>query len=123
VLQSCSRMATPGVVGEQFQRVIPPLLTGGAVVLDEAALASVGPVAVQDQPIFLVRKALGESFAGRIDVDILLSHIAEVLLAEARVGFGVRGQCRTIPRERRHSLKNRYAWLGRERHSWAISGS
>jgi hypothetical protein len=28
----------------------PPLLTGGAAVLDEVALAGVGPVAVQDQP-------------------------------------------------------------------------
>ncbi len=34
----------------------PPLLTGGAAVLDDAALAGVGP-AVRDQPIFLVRKS------------------------------------------------------------------
>ena len=37
--------------------------------LDDAALAGVGPVAVQDQPIFLVRIVVGESFTGRTDVD------------------------------------------------------
>ena len=31
----------------------PPLLAGGAVMLDGAALAGVGPVAAQDQSIFL----------------------------------------------------------------------
>src|SRR6201982_2539578 len=33
----------------------PSLLAGGASVLDGAALAGVGPVAAQDQPVFLVR--------------------------------------------------------------------
>ena len=32
----------------------PALLAGGAAVLDGAALAGVGPVAAQDQPVFLV---------------------------------------------------------------------
>src|ERR1700730_6040615 len=69
----------------------PSLLAGGAAMLDEAALASVGPVTMQDQPMFLVREVVGEPFTGRTDVDILLSHVAEVLLAEAPVGLGVRG--------------------------------
>jgi Enoyl-(Acyl carrier protein) reductase len=62
---------------------------GGAFILDEAALAGAGPVAVQDQPIFLVREVVGESFTARIDLDILLSPVAEVLLAKAPVGLGV----------------------------------
>jgi hypothetical protein len=65
----------------------PSLLAGGAAVFDEAALAGVGPVAMQDQPVFLVREAVGEPFTGRTDVDVLLGHVAEVLLAEATLGF------------------------------------
>jgi hypothetical protein len=34
---------------------------------------------------------VGESFTSRTDVDILVSHVAEVLLAEASIGLGVRG--------------------------------
>src|SRR5260370_39283936 len=69
----------------------PSLFAGGAAVLDGAALAGVSPVAAQDQPIFLVRVVIGESFTSRTDVDILVSHVAEVLLAEAPIGLGVRG--------------------------------
>src|SRR5262249_6347879 len=72
----------------------PSLLAGGAAVLDGAALAGVGPVA-QDQPIFLVRVAVGESFTSRADVDVLVSRVAEVLLAKRPsalafevIGFG-----------------------------------
>ena len=61
----------------------PSLLAGGAAVLDGAALAGVGPVAAQDQSIFLVRVVLGEPFSGRTDVNVRLSHVAEVLLAKA----------------------------------------
>src|SRR5665648_423246 len=60
----------------------PSLLAGGATVLDGAALAGVGPVAAQDQSVFLGRVVVGEPFAGRTDVNVLLRHIAEVLLAE-----------------------------------------
>src|SRR6187455_222327 len=42
----------------------PTLLAGGAAVLDGAALAGVGPVAAQDQSIFLVRVMVGEPFTG-----------------------------------------------------------
>src|SRR5262245_28365109 len=63
------------------------LLSGGAAVLDGAALAGVGPVAAQDQPVFLVRVVVGESFTSRTDVDVLVSHQAEVLLAKAAIGL------------------------------------
>ena len=61
----------------------PSLLAGGAAVLDGAVLAGVGPVAAQDQSVFLGRVVVGEPFAGRTDVNVLFSHIAEVLHAEA----------------------------------------
>jgi len=61
----------------------PSLLTGGATVLDGAALAGVGPIAAQDQSVFLGRVVVGELLAGWTHVNVLLSHIAEVLLAEA----------------------------------------
>jgi transposase len=40
--------------------VDPSLLAGGAAVLDGAALAGVGPVATQDQSVFLGRERVGE---------------------------------------------------------------
>jgi hypothetical protein len=58
----------------------PSLLAGGTAVLDGAALAGVGPVAAQDQPVFLVRLVVGESFISRTDIDILVSHVAESCL-------------------------------------------
>ena len=61
----------------------PSFLGGGAVVLDGAALVGVGPVAVQDKPMFLVGEVVGEPFTGRTNVNVLFSHVAEVLLAEA----------------------------------------
>src|SRR5262249_57150822 len=61
----------------------PSLVAGGAALLDGAALTGVGPVAAQDHSIFLVRVAIGEPFTGRTDVNVLLSHVAKVLLAEA----------------------------------------
>src|ERR1700740_2609108 len=67
----------------------PSLLAGGTAVLDGAVLAGVGPVAAQDQPVFLVRVAVGGAFISRADIDILVSHVAEVLLAKAPIGLGV----------------------------------
>src|SRR4029434_6970398 len=61
----------------------PSFLAGGAAVLDGAALAGIGPVAAQDQSIFLVRVMVSEPFTGRTNVDVVLSQVAEVLLAEA----------------------------------------
>src|SRR5450759_445572 len=59
------------------------LLAGGATVLDGAALAGFGRVAAQDQYILRGGEGVGEPFAGRTDVNVLPSQIAEVLLAKA----------------------------------------
>src|SRR5262245_17264242 len=67
------------------------LLAAGAVFLDRAALAGVGPVAAQDQPIFLVRISVRQRFAGRTEVDVLVSHVAEVLFAKAPPRHHARG--------------------------------
>ena len=69
----------------------PSLLARSAVVFDRAVLTGIGPVAAQDQPIFLVRVVVGEPFTGGADIDILFSHVAEVLLAELPFRLGVRG--------------------------------
>jgi hypothetical protein len=61
----------------------PTLLARGAAVLDGAALANIGRVAVQNQSIFLGCEGLGEPFTGRTNVNVLLHEVAEVLLAEA----------------------------------------
>ena len=61
----------------------PAFLAGGAAVLDATALAGFGRVAAQDQSIFRGGEGVGEPFAGRADVNVLVSQISEVLLAEA----------------------------------------
>jgi hypothetical protein len=61
----------------------PALLACGAAVLDGAALASIGRVAVQGQSIFLGCEGVGEPFTGRTNVNVLRHEVAEVLLAEA----------------------------------------
>ena len=58
-------------------------LGGSATMLDGAALAGVGPVAAQDQSVFLGRVVIGELLTGGTNVNVLLSHVAEVLLTEA----------------------------------------
>src|ERR1035441_991952 len=67
--------------------VLPPLdatlRSLRALSLQRAGAARVGPVVVQDQSIFLVREVVGELLTGRTNVDVLLSHVAEILLAEA----------------------------------------
>src|ERR1700681_2730287 len=67
--------------------VLPPrdaaLRSLRALSLQRAGMARVGPVAAQDQSIFLVREVVGELLTSRTDVNVLLSHVAEVLLAEA----------------------------------------
>src|SRR6476661_7067725 len=62
-----------------------------ALSLQRAGAARVGPVVVQDQSIFLVRKVVGELLTGRTNVDVLLSHVAEILLAKA--AFRLRLRC------------------------------
>jgi hypothetical protein len=66
-----------------FPSANPSFLAGGAGGLDCTALAGVGLVATQDQSVFLGRVAVGELLTGRTNVNILGSHIAEILLAEA----------------------------------------
>ena len=65
----------------------PTLLAGSATLLDDTALASIGPVAAQDQSVFLGRVAVGELLTGRTNINIVLSHVAEVLLAVAPSAF------------------------------------
>src|SRR5664279_5060863 len=75
--------------------VLPPrdatLRSLRALSLQRAGAAGVGPVAAQDQSIFLVREVVGELFTGRTNVNVLLSHVAEILLAEA--AFRLRIRC------------------------------
>ena len=59
------------------------LLCGGAGILDGATLADIGPVAAQDQSVFLGCGMVAEPFTGGTNVNVLISHVAEVLLAEA----------------------------------------
>ena len=61
----------------------PSLLTGGATILDAAAMAGFGRVAAQDQSIFRCGEGVSEAFARGTNVNVLLGHVAEVLLAEA----------------------------------------
>jgi hypothetical protein len=67
----------------------------GAAVLDSAALAGVGPVPPQGHSIFLVRIVVDQPFTGWTDVNVLLSHVAKVLLPKRPsvfefevIGFG-----------------------------------
>src|SRR6202158_5758654 len=75
--------------------VLPPpdaaLRSLRALSLQRAGATGVGPVAAQDQSIFLVREVVGELLTGRTNVDVLLSHVAEILLAEA--AFRLRLRC------------------------------
>src|SRR6476469_8864137 len=50
-----------------------------------------GPVATQDHAFVLGCKGIGELLACRTKVNVLISHIAEVLLAEASFRLCVRG--------------------------------
>ncbi len=59
--------------------------------LDGAGLAKIGPVAPQGQPPFLARETIDQALAGRTDVNVLLSEVAEVRFAEPALGLGARG--------------------------------
>src|ERR1700692_1114078 len=50
-----------------------------------------GPVATQDHAFVLGCKGIGELLACRTNVNVLIGHIAEVLLAEASFRLCVRG--------------------------------
>src|SRR6202795_4256023 len=60
----------------------PSLVALGAVVLDGTVPASFGRVAVHNQAFVLAGVGVGEPFARRTNVNILLGDVAEVLLAE-----------------------------------------
>jgi len=81
----------------------PSFLAGGASGLDRTALAGVGPVAAQHQSVFLGRVAVSEILSGRTNVNVLINHIAEVLLAEASFCLCIRGH-RLWQRNRNASL-------------------
>jgi hypothetical protein len=49
----------------------PSFLAGGAAVFDGAARAGIGPIAAQDQTVFFVGVAVGETFTCRTDIEIL----------------------------------------------------
>ena len=59
--------------------------------LQRAGAVRFGSVVVQDQSLFLVRKVVRELLTGRTDVDVPLSHVAEILLAKA--AFRLRFRC------------------------------
>src|SRR5580704_7117069 len=75
--------------------VLPPLDAAlrslRALSFQRARAARVGPVMAQDNSIFLVREVVGELLTGRTNVNVLLSHVAEILLAEA--AFRLRIRC------------------------------
>ena len=64
----------------------PALLARGAVMLDGASLAGIGPVAAQAQSLFLVGIVVDQAFTGRADVNILGCHVDKVLLAKPTLG-------------------------------------
>src|SRR6516162_7789185 len=49
-------------------------LAGSAAVFDGAVWAGIGPIAAQDQPVFFVRVAVGQTFTCRTDVEIITGH-------------------------------------------------
>jgi hypothetical protein len=66
------------------------LLASGAALFDSSALTSVGPVTEQNRPILLLCVVVGASL--RQDKrNVFLSHVAEVLLAEAPLCLNARG--------------------------------
>ena len=65
----------------------PALLARGALVLDRAGSARVGPIATQLLSVLRGSEVVLEVLASRAAVDILLGQIDEVLLAEAAFAF------------------------------------
>ena len=84
-------LVEPLLDGLQNALMFPPrdpvLLARGALILDSTALAGIGPLAVQGQTLFHVREVIIQALTGGADIDIVFSHITEVLLAEPAVGL------------------------------------
>ena len=66
-----------------FPSLDPSFVSLSATVLDGTVPAGLGRVAVHDEALFLAGVEVGEPFAGRTNINILLGDVAEVLLAEA----------------------------------------
>ena len=79
---------------DRFQKVFvlpprdPSLLARGALMLDGACLASAGSVAAQAQAVLDIGVVEGQALTGRTDINIVVGHIAEVLLAKAAFRLG-----------------------------------
>ena len=59
---------------------------------DGALLADVRLVAAQGQTLFLVGVVDGQALAGRIDINIVIGHIAKVLIAIPALGLETGGE-------------------------------
>ena len=65
----------------------PTLLARGAVQLDGAGLAGVGPVTAQGNPVLLVREVVDQTVPGRAEIDIFVGQVAEVLFGKPALGL------------------------------------
>jgi len=65
----------------------PAFLARGTLILDDAALTDIGPVAAQDQSVFLVCEMVDQALTGRANIDILISQIDKVLFSEPALGL------------------------------------
>ena len=65
----------------------PSLFGGGAAMLDGAALTSVGPVTAQNQSAVFSREGVRKRLSSGANINVLLSDIAEVLLAKSPFRF------------------------------------
>src|SRR6516164_8718071 len=72
----------------------PTLLAGGAAILELAMAARIRPIAPQLLPVLLVREAVGQLFARRAAVYIIIAEIDEVLFPEP--AFGLRTRCHRL---------------------------
>lgn len=70
-----------------FPACNPAFLASGAAIPDGAALASIGPIAVQRQSLFFIGEVVDQAFAGRTKIDIFTRHIAKVLADEQAFAF------------------------------------
>ena len=88
-------LVEPPLRGFEHVLVFPPrdaaLLSGRATILDRAAAACVGRIAMQLLPMFLGSERVLEFLARRAAIDILFRQIDEVLLAEATFRLRARG--------------------------------
>jgi hypothetical protein len=86
----------PALHGLDHRLMLPALdaalLAGGALVLDAAGSAGVGPVGEEHHILLDRREAPCERLAGRASIGVARSIVGEVLFAPAPVGLGPRCQ-------------------------------